>query len=58
MRRKIKEIMEMKTLFTVLLLLGFCMPTVSHTETLPVVGTAAELIMKYGDISDTECGTK
>ena len=48
----------MKTLLTILLLMGFCMPTVSHAETLPVVGTVAELIMKYGDISETECGTK
>ena len=58
MRRKIKEIMEMKTLLPILLLLGFCMPTVSHTEILPVIGTVEELIMKYGNISETECGTQ
>jgi len=34
------------------------MPAGSHTETLPVVGTVAELIMEYSDISNTECGTK
>ena len=38
--------MAMKTLLTILLLMGFCMPTVPHAETLPVVGTVAELIMK------------
>ncbi len=48
----------MTTLLTILLLMGFCMPTVSHAETLPVVGSVAELIMKCGDISETGCGAK
>ena len=58
MRRKTKEIMEIKTLLTTLLLLGFCLPIVCHAEPLPVVGMVAELIMKHGDVSDMECGTK
>ena len=57
-RRKIKEVMVLKTLLIILLLLGFCMPTVSYTETPPVVGTVTELIMEYGDISETKCATK
>ena len=58
MQGKIKEIVEMKALLPPLSFLGLCLPIVCYADTLPVVGTVAELIMKYGDISEMECGTK
>ena len=36
----------------------FFLPAVSQSEAPTVVGKMAELILKYGDISETECGTK
>ena len=36
----------------------FSLPEKSQGETPTVVGKVAELILKYGDISETECGTK
>ena len=36
----------------------FCLPAASQVEVPTVVGNIAELILKHGDISETECGTK
>ena len=36
----------------------FSLPAASQSEAPTVVGKMAELILKYGDISETECGTK
>jgi len=44
-----------KTLLTTFFLLVFYAPSISQAETLTVTGERAELIMKYGTISHTEC---
>ena len=47
-----------KVLVAVATLVLFLLPTASQSETPIVVGKMAELILKYGDVSKTECGTK
>jgi len=46
-----------KTLLTVFSLLVFYLPPISQAETLAITGDGAELIMKYGTTSHTECET-
>ena len=47
-----------RILLAVATLALFSLPAKSQGETPTVVGKVAELILKYGDISETECGTK
>ena len=47
-----------RILLAVATLALFSLPEKSQGETPTVVGRVAELILKYGDISETECGTK
>ena len=47
-----------RILLAVATLALFSLPAKSEGETPTVVGKVAELILKYGDISETECGTK
>ena len=47
-----------RILLAVATLALFSLPVPSQGETLTVVGKVAELILKYGNISETECGTK
>jgi hypothetical protein len=44
-----------KTLLTAFSLLAFYLPPISQSETLTATGEEAELIMKYGTISHTQC---
>ena len=46
-----------KTLLTAFSLLVFYLSPITQAETLTVTGEGAELIMKYGTISHTECET-
>ena len=45
-----------KTKLTVFCLLAFGLSPTSQSETRTAIGEEAELIMKYGAISHTECG--
>ena len=47
-----------RILLVVATLALFFLPAASQSEAPTVVGKMAELILKYGDISETECGTK
>ena len=47
-----------RILWVVATLALFCVPAASQSEAPTVVGKMAELILKHGDISETECGTK
>ena len=47
-----------RVLWVVATLALFCLPAASQSEAPTVVGKMAELILKYGDISETECGKK
>ena len=47
-----------RILLAVATLALFSLPEKSQGETPTVVGKVAELILKYGDVSETKCGTK
>ena len=47
-----------RILLAIATLVFFCLPAPSKSEAPTVVGKMDELILKYGDISETECGTK
>ena len=47
-----------RILLATAMLVVACLPAASQVEVPTVVGNMAELILKYGDISETECGKK